>query len=79
MFKYGFIENKVKDSLQKTSLKLNYNPESHRDGIAPYFREHLRSYMKEWVNSDENKKPDGSKYNINTDGLKIYTTIKNTT
>jgi penicillin-binding protein 1A len=31
--------------------------------------------MKEWVNSDENKKPDGSKYNINTDGLKIYTTI----
>lgn len=75
MFKYGFIENKVKDSLQKTSLKLNYNPESHRDGIAPYFREHLRSYMKEWVNSDENKKPDGSKYNINTDGLKIYTTI----
>ena len=75
MFKYGFIENKVKDSLQKTSLKLNYNPESHRDGIAPYFREHLRSYMKEWINSDENKKPDGSKYNINTDGLKIYTTI----
>ena len=31
--------------------------------------------MKSWVNSNENRKPDGSKYNLNTDGLKIYTTI----
>ena len=75
MQKYDFIDNKLKDSLQKTELNLNYNPESHRDGIAPYFREHLRSFMKTWVNSEDNRKPDGSKYNINIDGLKIYTTI----
>jgi penicillin-binding protein 1A len=29
--------------------------------------------MKKWV--DENKKPDGSDYDIYKDGLKIYTTI----
>ena len=29
--------------------------------------------MKKWI--DENPKPDGSKYNIYADGLKIYTTI----
>jgi membrane peptidoglycan carboxypeptidase len=32
-----------------------------------------RDYMKKWV--DENKKPDGSDYDIYKDGLKIYTTI----
>jgi penicillin-binding protein 1A len=75
MHKYNFIDEIIKDSLQNTELKLNYNPESHRDGIAPYFREYLRSYMKEWVKEKTNRKPDGTKYNINTDGLKIHTTI----
>jgi len=75
MFKYGFIDKVMKDSLQVKDLKLNYTPESHRDGIAPYFREYLRTYMKDWVKDEKNRKPDGSKYNINTDGLKIHTTI----
>ena len=47
--------------------------ESHREGTATYFREYLRDYMKKWV--EENKKADGSDYNIYKDGLKIYTTI----
>ena len=34
--------------------------------------------MKGWINNNENRKPDGSKYNLNTDGLKIYTTINYT-
>ena len=75
MAKYGYIEENLKDSLQKQPLALNYSPESHREGIATYFRSYLRSYMKEWVNSPENRKPNGDKYNIYKDGLKIYTTI----
>ena len=31
--------------------------------------------MKEWVNAPENRKPNGDKYNIYKDGLKIHTTI----
>ena len=31
--------------------------------------------MKDWVKDEKNRKPDRSKYNINTDGLKIHTTI----
>ena len=31
--------------------------------------------MKEWVNNPQNTKPNGDKYNIYKDGLKIYTTI----
>ena len=75
MAKYDYITEEVKDSLQKTELDLNYSPESHREGIATYFREYLRGFMKDWAKDDQNRKPDGSKYSLYTDGLKIYTTI----
>lgn len=68
-----FITLKQKDSLQKLGLGLNINREGHSDGLATYFREHLRSILKEWVK--ENPKPNGEEYNIYRDGLKIYTTI----
>ena len=75
MKKYNYLHEEIVDSLKMQPLNLRYTPESHREGLATYFREFLRSYMKSWVNSKENRKPDGSKYNLNTDGLKIYTTI----
>ena len=73
--KYGFITQTVKDSLQQTPLDLNYTPESHREGIATYFRAYLKTFLKDWINKSENVKPNGEKYNIYKDGLKIYTTI----
>jgi penicillin-binding protein 1A len=73
MEKYDFITEKVKDSLQKTELDLNYNPQSHREGLATYFRAYLTGFMKDWIK--DNPKPDGSKYNLYNDGLKIYTTL----
>ncbi len=75
MEKYGYIDETIKDSLQKTELDLKYTPESHSEGLATYFREYLRGFMKKWVNDKANRKPDGSKYSIYSDGLKIYTTI----
>ncbi|MDW5289056.1 penicillin-binding protein 1A [Formosa sp. PL04] len=73
MSKYGYITERIKDSLQQTDLGLNYTPESHREGIATYFREYLKKFMKEWI--DNNPKADGTKYNLYSDGLKVYTTI----
>ncbi|MEL0455214.1 transglycosylase domain-containing protein [Flavobacteriaceae bacterium SZ-1-7] len=73
MYKYDYISEAIKDSLQKTDLDLNYTPESHSEGIATYFREYLRDFMKKWI--AENPKPDGTKWNLYNDGLKIYTTI----
>ena len=75
MEKYGFITQTVKDSLQQTPLDLNYTPESHREGIATYFRAYLKTFLKDWINKSENVKPNGEKYNIYKDGLKVYTTI----
>ena len=75
MHKYGFIAEEVKDSLQATELDLKYTPQSHDDGTATYYRAYLQEEMKKWANDPNNRKPDGSKYSIYQDGLKIYTTI----
>ena len=73
MEKASIITDAQKLQLQSLPIKLNFKLETHKDGTATYFREYLRDYMKKWV--EENKKPDGSDYDIYKDGLKIYTTI----
>jgi penicillin-binding protein 1A len=73
MEKAEIITEAQKLQLQSLPIKLDFKLESHKDGTATYFREYLREYMKKWV--EENKKPDGSDYNIYKDGLRIYTTI----
>jgi penicillin-binding protein 1A len=74
MYKYGYLTKEACDSLQKIPLKLDFHPEDHNEGLAPYFREYLRDvFLKKWC--EENRKPDGTKYDVYRDGLKIYTTI----
>ena len=73
MEKSGLITEGQKEKLQALPITLKFKLESHREGTATYFREYLRDYMKKWV--EENKKADGSDYDIYKDGLKIYTTI----
>jgi len=73
MYKNGYIEEDAKNQLSELPIKLNFNPASHKEGTATYFREYLRDFMKNWVAN--NPKPDGSLYNLYSDGLKIYTTI----
>jgi len=76
MAKYGYITEADKDSLIGTEMDINFNPESHREGLATYFRMYLQRFLNKWI--DENPKPATSgreKWNIYLDGLKIYTTI----
>ncbi|WP_435624120.1 transglycosylase domain-containing protein [Flagellimonas sp.] len=73
MAKYGYLTEKEKDSLQGLEMDINFSPESHREGLATYFRMYLQRFLNKWI--DENPKPDGEKYNIYLDGLKVYTTV----
>ncbi|MCG9791964.1 penicillin-binding protein 1A [Flavobacterium algicola] len=73
MEKAKMITKEQKLKYQALPITLNFKLESHREGIATYFREYLRDYMKKWA--ADNKKADGSDYDIYKDGLKIYTTI----
>lgn len=73
MVKNNFLPENQKEVLEKEPIVLHFQPESHTDGIGTYFREYLREFMKNWVK--DNKKSDGTEYDIYKDGLKIYTTI----
>ncbi|PZR27353.1 MAG: peptidoglycan glycosyltransferase [Citrobacter freundii] len=59
--------------LKALPIKLNYRKLDENNGYAPYFREVLRDEVKTALKDLE--KPDGGKYDIYKDGLKIFTTI----
>lgn len=75
--RYEYITEIEKDSLQALRMDINFNPESHREGLATYFRMYLQRFMRGWI--DKNPKPamegERDRYNLYLDGLKIYTTI----
>lgn len=73
MAKYKFLTKDAADSLLVKPIELSISKISHHQGLAPYFREYVKAELLNWCKN--NKKPDGSNYNLYTDGLKIYTTI----
>lgn len=73
MYRNDYITKEERDSLQQLPLEIDFTPDSHREGLATYFRAYLLEFMRKWV--QENPKPDGEKYNIFRDGLRIYTTL----
>ena len=68
-----YLTVQEKDSLQDLALQIRFSPQGHDEGVATYFRVYLQGFMKDWI--EKNPKPDGGKYNIYRDGLKIYTSI----
>lgn len=73
MTKYEYLDSMVYDSLQNRPLEVNYNHITQSTGLAPHFREQLRLDLEKVCGKI--RQPDGTNYNIYTDGLKIYTTI----
>jgi len=73
MFRNKLINEKERDSLAALPITLDFNPQSHREGIATYFRAYLQQFMRGWI--ADNPKEDGTFYNLYLDGLSIYTTI----
>lgn len=76
-----YISVQEYDSLRKLPLGIDYQRQSHDEGIAPYFREILRKRV-EQILAEKDKdgdyeivNADGRKYDVYKDGLRIYTTI----
>jgi penicillin-binding protein 1A len=67
MRKNDYISDEAYDTLSIKPIVLNYQEEDHNEGLAPYFREHLRVELLQWCEDNG--------YNLYKDGLKIYTTI----
>ncbi|MCK5168975.1 MAG: transglycosylase domain-containing protein, partial [Bacteroidales bacterium] len=73
MHKYGYLRKEELDSLKQIPISIKYRKFTHVEGLAPYFREYLRKRSLKILEAE--KKPDGSIYNLYTDGLKVYTTL----
>jgi len=73
MLRNELITPQAMDSLSELPLEITYTPESHREGLATYFRAYLKEFMDGWIKA--NPKPDGTKHNLYRDGLRIFTTI----
>jgi penicillin-binding protein 1A len=64
------------EELAKRPIELkNFRRSVYYDGPAPYFRAELIKSVKKILNDPKYSKPDGTKYDIYTDGLQIMTTI----
>ena len=74
MNRYGYL---IDDDLEKYKAKpidmSRYTPQSHNEGLAPYLREYVRNYMKDWCK--HHRKSNGEYYDVHRDGLRIYTSI----
>ncbi|RXK58309.1 penicillin-binding protein [Lacibacter luteus] len=73
MVRNKFVSETDGESLKSKPINLKYKKLDESTGLAPYFRDVLRDFMKKWAK--EHTKPNGDNYNIYRDGLKIYTTI----
>lgn len=76
MLRNRFITQVEYDEYSVKDIDLsNFKKSLHYDGLAPYFRFELTKWLKDLLNDDAFQKPDGTKYDIYRDGLKIYTTL----
>lgn len=75
MEKNNLIDQNTYDSLRQLPMRDTLIRKTHIDGLAPYFRNELSKRISEILSDEENRKPDGSKYDLYRDGLRIYTTI----
>tara|TARA_B100000767_G_scaffold43660_4_gene37686 strand:- start:6250 stop:8730 length:2481 start_codon:yes stop_codon:yes gene_type:complete len=79
--RYDEISANEKDSLAQLPLGLRFQKVSHDEGLAPYFRENLRSDLKKLFNNKSQSgdwtiaKADGSQYDLYRDGIQVFTTI----
>ncbi|MFN5705268.1 MAG: transglycosylase domain-containing protein, partial [bacterium] len=70
MEKYKYITEDELIEAQENELNLKFTSNDHNLGLATYFREYLRLELSKWC--EENKKADGTEYDLYRDGLKIY-------
>ncbi len=66
----------ARDSISDIPVDVSkFKRSTHIDGLAPYFRSELAKDLRHLLSDEMYLKPDGTKYNIYRDGLKVYTTI----
>ncbi|MGC1471755.1 MAG: penicillin-binding transpeptidase domain-containing protein [Psychroserpens sp.] len=69
----GYIDEATKKNTSNRPLETDYRKFNYTDGVAPYFRENVRTEVKRLL--DSVGKTNDIVYDLYKDGLKIYTTL----
>lgn len=75
MYHEGFLSEEEFDMFKSKKLNLAFNPTDHNEGSAAYFRAVLKRDIQKIFEERSIQKADGTPYDLDRDGLKIYTTI----
>ncbi len=75
MNKASYISDDEVLRLKQLPLALAFNPTDHADGSAAYFRAVLKKDIQRTLEENSIYKADNTPYDLDRDGLKIYTTI----
>lgn len=75
MYKQGYLSEGQLEEFRSKPLGLHFNPISHNDGPAPYFRAVLKREVQKIFDQQSITRANGTPYDLDRDGLKIYTTI----
>ncbi len=73
MVKYGYLEEAEFDKIKDVPTKLNYTLPKVESTFAAFYKDYLRKEFETWA--EDNPKDDGETWNLDEDGLTIYTTI----
>ncbi|MBC7915622.1 MAG: penicillin-binding protein [Pyrinomonadaceae bacterium] len=75
MRKAGYLTDADAEQLSQKPLVVSFNPIDHNVGSAAYFRSVLKKDIQKIFAEQNIEKADGTPYDLDRDGLKIYTTI----
>lgn len=75
MRKASYLSAEEAQTLMAKPLGLHFTMGDHNEGLAPYFRAVLKKDIQKTLEDNSITKPDGTPYDLDRDGLKIYTTI----
>lgn len=75
MNKHDYLSDGQLEEFQKKQLGLIFSPIDQNNGLAPYFRAVLKQDIQKIFKDQNITKSDGTPYDLDRDGLKIYTTI----
>jgi penicillin-binding protein 1A len=75
MKKENFLSSGQLEEFKAKPLGLEFTRIDHNEGMAQYFRAVLKKEIQKIMVDKSIAKPDGTPYDLDRDGLKIYTTI----
>ena len=75
MMGQGYLTQVEYDSLRVLPLGLRFQSETYNSGSAPYLRAYVKKEVRKIIKENNLENEYGKLFDVNRDGLKIYTTI----